>query len=46
MQGLWEKDRRRNVFKKKNEGGGKMKIQVSGGESYQCEGRNVQKVYV
>lgn len=46
MQGLQGKDRKRNVFKKKHERGEKMKIEVSGAESHQCEGRNVQKVHV
>lgn len=46
MQGLQGKDRKRNIFKKKNEGGGKMKIEGLGGQSHQCEGRNVQKVHV
>lgn len=45
MQELWGKDRKRIVLKKKNEGG-KMKMQVSGEESHECEGRIVQKVHV
>lgn len=45
MQRLQGKDRKIYVFKKKN-GGGKREIEGPGGQSHQCEGRNVQKVHV